>query len=67
MLFQLPGYRRSLRYKLGPIAPISQQPTQPFLAIHEVDDVSAFGSKEAEAANSKLWTTIALIPKRLEA
>jgi hypothetical protein len=36
MLSKLPGYRRSLRYKIGPQNPLTQGETQPYLAIHEV-------------------------------
>ena len=56
MLAKLPGYHRSLRYKIGPDTPLTEGPTQPFLAIHFVDDISAFSSKEAEAANVTPWT-----------
>ncbi|KAK5163804.1 uncharacterized protein LTR77_010478 [Saxophila tyrrhenica] len=56
LLAKLPGYRRSLRYKIGSRTPLTKGETQPFLAIHEVDDVSAFGSKEAEEANATPWT-----------
>ncbi|KAK3049654.1 hypothetical protein LTR09_009076 [Extremus antarcticus] len=56
LLAKLPGYRRSLRYKLDRPNPLSQDGTQPYLAIHEVDDPSAFGSKEGEEANATPWT-----------
>ena len=56
LLAKLPGYHRSLRYKIGPRTPLTQGETQPYLAIHFVDDVSAFGSKEAEVANTTPWT-----------
>ncbi|KAK3723300.1 hypothetical protein LTR37_002023 [Vermiconidia calcicola] len=56
MLSKLPGYRRSLRYRIGPDTPLTKSETQPYLAIHEIDDVSAFGGKEAEAANTTPWT-----------
>ena len=58
---KLPGYRRSLRYKLSKIqTPLTKglgpEEVQPYLAIHEVDHVSAFGSKEAVEANTTPWT-----------
>ena len=56
LLSRLPGYRRSLRYKLGPDTPLKKEDTQPYLAIHCVDDVECFGSKEAETANNTPWT-----------
>ena len=57
MLSKLPGYRRSLRFKLGPDTPLTKESTQPYLAIHEVDNCDkAFSSKEAEAANTTPWT-----------
>lgn len=57
MLSRLPGYRRSLRYKLGPTTPLTRdEAPPPYLAIHEVDSVEAFGSQEAEAANSTAWS-----------
>lgn len=57
LLSKLPGYNRSLRYKIGPKAPLTQGEPEPYLAIHFVDDVSkAFGGKEAEAANTTPWT-----------
>lgn len=53
MLSKLPGYRRSLRYKIGPKTPLTRDDSPPpYLAIHEIDSVDAFGSKEAEAANT---------------
>ena len=36
LLSKLPGYRRSLRYKIGPRSPLTKGETQPYLAIHEV-------------------------------
>lgn len=50
--------------KINPISAIQTPLTkgsgpeevQPYLAIHEVDDVSAFGGKEAEEANTTPWT-----------
>lgn len=57
MLSKLPGYRRSLRYKLGPKTPLTRDESPPaYLAIHEIDSVRCFGGKEAEAANSTPWT-----------
>jgi uncharacterized protein (TIGR02118 family) len=52
LLSKLPGYHRSLRYKIGPRTPLTQGDTEPYLAIHFVNDVSAFSSAEADAANS---------------
>lgn len=52
MLAKLPGYHRSLRYKIGPRTPLTQGETQSYLAIHFVEDASAFGSKEGEAAST---------------
>lgn len=57
MLSKLPGYRRSLRYKLGPKTKLTKGDFQPdYLAIHEIDDLSGFGGKEAEAAITTPWT-----------
>ena len=57
LLAKLPGYRRTLRYKIGPKTPLTKdEDPPPYLAIHEVDDVVAFGGKEADAANSTPWT-----------
>ena len=56
LLAKLPGYRRSLRFKIGPDTPLTKTPPPKYLAIHYVDDVSAFGGKEAEAANTTPWT-----------
>lgn len=36
LLAKIPGYRRSLRYKIGPRTPLTQGETQPYLAVHEV-------------------------------
>ena len=52
MLSKLPGYHRSLRYKIGPRTPLTQGETEPYLAIHFVNDVSAFESQEAADANA---------------
>lgn len=61
LVSKIPGYRRSLRYKLSPVqTPLTKgdgpEEVQPYLAIHEVDDVATFGSKEAEEASSTPWT-----------
>ncbi|KAK5098509.1 hypothetical protein LTR70_002722 [Exophiala xenobiotica] len=57
MLSKMPGYRRSLRYKLGPKTPLTQGETQPaFLAIHEVDSMDAFASEEGQAASTTEWS-----------
>lgn len=58
MLSKLPGYRRSLRYKLGPRTPLTEGDDPPrFLAIHEVDDaVKALSGKEIEDVNATEWT-----------
>lgn len=58
MLGQLPGYRRSLRYRLGHRTPLAKGESPPvFLAVHEVDDVvEALESKELEVANATPWT-----------
>lgn len=68
----MPGYRRSLRYQLGPsVNPaLSKGIHDPargieekdgfipkYFTIHEIDDIGrAFTSKEAEAANVTPWT-----------
>ncbi|KAK4941666.1 hypothetical protein LTR10_018405 [Elasticomyces elasticus] len=57
LLSKLPGYRRSLRYVIGPKAFNTQGEPPKYLAIHEIDDVHAFDGKEAEAANTTPWTT----------
>lgn len=57
LLSKLPGYRRSLRYVIGPTTPLTQGEPPKYLAIHEVDNVHAFDGKEAEAANTTPWTT----------
>ena len=57
LLSKLPGYRRSLRYVIGPKTPITQGEPPKYLAIHEIDNVHAFDGKEAEAANTTPWTT----------
>lgn len=57
MLAKIPGYRRTLRYRLGPRTPLTKGDVVPeYLALHECDDVGAFGGKEAEAANATPWT-----------
>lgn len=59
MLSELPGYRRTLRYKLGPKIPFSKGPdvVPAFLAIHEVDDVlKALQSEQSEKTNGTEWT-----------
>ncbi|KAJ9503579.1 hypothetical protein H2202_000718 [Exophiala xenobiotica] len=56
LLSKLPGYRRSLRYVIGPKTPLTQGEPPKYLAIHEVDNPQAFDGKEAEAANTTKWT-----------
>ena len=57
LLAKMPGYRRSLRYRLGPCTLLtSKDGVPPYLAVHEFDDLNeAFKSKEAAAANTP-WT-----------
>lgn len=53
LLQKLPGYLRSLQYKLGPKTPLAKGEFRPeYLAIDETDDLSVFGSKEADAVNT---------------
>lgn len=57
LLSKIPGYRRSLRYKLGPATPLTRGEPPTYLAIHEVEDVQkSFGSEEARKANETEWT-----------
>ncbi|KAK5946630.1 hypothetical protein PMZ80_000773 [Knufia obscura] len=58
MLAKMPGYRRSLRYRLGPATPMTKGESQPgYLAIHEVDGLEdAFGSQEGKAASETEWS-----------
>jgi len=56
MLGRLPGYRRSLRYVIGPPTPLTLGEPPKYLAIHEVDGPHAFEGPEAEAANTTPWT-----------
>lgn len=56
LLAKLPGYHRSLRFKIGPDTPLTKTPPPKYLAIHYVDDISAFEGKEADAANETPWT-----------
>lgn len=55
---KLPGYRRSLRYRIGPKTPLTKDDDPPsYLAIHEVDNLeTALTSKEAAASFSTPWT-----------
>jgi hypothetical protein len=56
-LHKIPVYRRSQRYKLGPLVPNVTRGEPPrYLAIHEVDDVKKFfAGPEFDAAWSS-WT-----------
>jgi hypothetical protein len=58
LLAKVPGYRRTLRYKIGPRTPLMGEDVVPgFLAIHEVEDVGkALGSEEAVKMNETEWT-----------
>lgn len=59
MLSELPGYRRTLRYKLGPKVAFSkgEDIVPGFLALHEVDDVvKALKSEQLEKTNGTEWT-----------
>jgi len=57
MLAKVPGYRRSLRYKIGPTTAVSKGEAPDYIALHEVDDVTtALQSQEAEAAKNTPWT-----------
>ncbi|KAF2681310.1 hypothetical protein K458DRAFT_310096 [Lentithecium fluviatile CBS 122367] len=57
-LSKLPGYRRTLRYKLGPKTHLTKGDVVPaFLAMHEIDDVvKALEGKELEETNGTEWT-----------
>lgn len=57
MLSKMPGYRRSLRYILGPRTPLTLGEPGKFLAIHEVDDMdAASSSEESKAAITTPWS-----------
>ncbi|KIW72097.1 hypothetical protein PV04_00317 [Phialophora macrospora] len=56
MLHELPGYRRSLRYILGPRTALAEGELPKYLAIHELDGLAGLKSKEGDAANSTPWT-----------
>ncbi len=56
MLHKLPGYRRSLRYIIGPKAPLTEGEPPKYLAVHELDTLAGLDSQEAKAANSTPWT-----------
>ena len=49
LLSKLPGYRRSLRYKIGPRTPLTQGETEPYLAIHEVSASTPGSVVESDA------------------
>jgi hypothetical protein len=57
LLRELPGYRRCSRYVIGLKTP-SMIVTQPakYIAIHELNSLDAYSSKEAELANNTSWT-----------
>lgn len=56
MLHEIPGYRRSSRYVLGPRAPLTLGQPPKYLAIHELDSLKGLDGKEAQAANETPWT-----------
>ncbi|KAF9735013.1 putative alpha/beta hydrolase [Paraphaeosphaeria minitans] len=52
-LAALPGYRRTLRYKLGPRTALTKGEDVPlFLAVHEVEDAGKWMAGRAEAAKT---------------
>lgn len=58
MLNKVPGYRRGLRYKLGPDTPlmIEAKPTK-FVALHEFDAKHGIkDSEEMKAVTTTPWT-----------
>jgi hypothetical protein len=57
MLSKIPGYRRSLRYELGPPVPVLGvgDPAE-FLTVHEFDSLSGMNGPEAAECNSTEWT-----------
>ena len=56
LIAKLPGYHRSLRCKIGPDTPLTKTPAPKYLAIHFLEDISAFGGEEGEAATTPPWT-----------
>jgi hypothetical protein len=56
MLAAMPGYRRTLRYVLGPKAPLTRGEPAKFLAVHEMDELKGLGSEAGQAANQTPWT-----------
>jgi uncharacterized protein (TIGR02118 family) len=57
MLHKIPGYRRAQRYKIGPRVPVLTMGEPPsYLAVHEVDDVTAFMTSPEAEATSTDWT-----------
>lgn len=57
LLSKAPGYRRTLRYRLGPKAPLTKDDEPPaYLAVHEVDSLEKWRGKETDVADGTEWT-----------
>jgi hypothetical protein len=57
LLAKVPGYRRGLRYKLGPETPITIGKPPNFVALHEMEKENGLeGSKEMVAVTTTPWT-----------
>jgi hypothetical protein len=57
MMAKLSGYRRTLRYKLGPKTALTKDADPPtYLALHEFDGFDALGTPEYAATIESEWT-----------
>jgi hypothetical protein len=57
MLSKIPGYRRSLRFELGPKMELTEPEVGKYMGIHEMDNWDGMTSEAAVAANTTPWTT----------
>ena len=56
MLRKIPGYRRGLRYAMGPPTHIAKGTPPHSLAIHELDNLDVIAGPEMQASNSTAWS-----------
>jgi hypothetical protein len=57
LLAKVPGYRRGLRYQLGPEAPVTMGKPAKFLALHELEKVHGMkDSEEMVNVTTTPWT-----------
>lgn len=56
LVVRIPGYLRTLRYRIGPLTPVTEEDVPTYLTVHEMEDLGGFASEEAKQSIETAWT-----------